>query len=200
MNVQPVVLTGQWVRLEPLEERHAADLIEAADYEEIWRYMPTPLQQPEQLHQWIKDTLELQRTGTILPFAIIELSSGKAVGSTRYLDIRPKDRGLEIGWTWLTPRVWRTSVNTECKLMLLRHAFETLDAIRVQIKTDKRNTRSRQAIERIGGQFEGILRQHIALRDGTFRDSVYYSILHTEWPQVKQNLLAKLEPAQAIAS
>lgn len=200
MHVQPVVLTGQSVRLEPLEERHIADLLVAADYEDIWRYMPLDLRQPGQIQQWLSDTHAMQRAGTVLPFAIIELSSGKAIGSTRYLDIRPKDRGLEIGWTWLTQRVWRTPINTECKFLLLRHAFETLEAIRVQIKTDKRNSRSRQAIERIGGQFEGILRQHIALRDGTFRDSAYYSILHTEWPQAKQHLLGKLEPAQATVS
>ena len=112
--------------------------------------------------------------------------------STRYLTIMPKDRGIEIGWTWLARAAWRTPINSECKYLLLRHAFETLGCIRVQLKTDKRNERSRRAIERIGGQFEGILRQQFVLRDGTYRDSAYYSIIDAEWPAVKARLEAGL--------
>jgi RimJ/RimL family protein N-acetyltransferase len=192
MNVEPITLAGRWVRLEPLAERHADDLAAISEDAEIWRYMPAALMTADQLRAWIAETLALQASGAVLPFATIEQSSGRAIGGTRYLDIRPKDRGIEIGWTWLARRAWRTAINSECKYMLLRHAFETLGCIRVQIKTDQRNQRSRRAIERIGGQFEGILRQHIALRDGTYRDSAYYSILHTEWPAVKERLAAGL--------
>src|SRR5689334_21911060 len=192
MYVEPVTLEGRWVRLEPLAERHADDLAAVAGVAEIWRYMPVPLMAIEQIRAWIADTLALQSAGAALPFAIVDRASGRAIGSTRYLTIMPKDRGIEIGWTWLARTRWRTPVNTECKYLLLRHAFETLGCIRVQLKTDRRNERSRRAIERIGGQFEGILRQHMVLIDGSYRDSAYYSIIDAEWPAVKDNLAAKL--------
>ncbi len=126
MNVTPITLEGRWARLEPLAERHADDLAAISGDEEIWRYMPASLMDIEQVQAWIAETLELQRSGAVLPFAIVEQSSGRAIGSTRYLDIRPKDRGLEIGWTWLARSAWRTAINSECKYMLLRNAFETL--------------------------------------------------------------------------
>jgi N-acetyltransferase len=193
MNVEPITLEGRWARLEPLAERHADDLAAISGDEEIWRYMPATLTTGEQIRDWIAETLALQASGAVLPFAIVERESGRAIGSTRYLDIRPNDRAVEIGWTWLARRAWRTAINTECKYMLMRHAFETLGCIRVQLKTDRRNERSRRAIERIGGQFEGILRQHMILRDGTYRrDSAYYSILDAEWPAVKERLEAAL--------
>ena len=193
MNVEPITLEGRWARLEPLAERHAADLSAVSNDPEIWRYMPMALMSGEQVREWIAETLALQAGGAVLPFAIVERESGRAIGGTRYLDIRPNDRGIEIGWTWLARRAWRTAINTECKYMLMRHAFETLGCIRVQLKTDRHNERSRRAIERIGGQFEGILRQHMILRDGTYRrDSAYYSILDAEWPAVKERLEAAL--------
>jgi len=192
MNVEPITLEGRWVRLEPLAQHHAADLAEAARDEEIWRYMPAKLTTIGQIEHWITETLALQATGAVLPFAIVERAEVRAIGSTRYLNIMPRDRGLEIGWTWLGRAVWRTAVNTECKYLLLRHAFETLDCIRVQFKTDKRNERSRRAIERIGGQFEGILRQHMVLPDGSYRDSAFYSIIDAEWPAVKAKLADRL--------
>jgi RimJ/RimL family protein N-acetyltransferase len=192
MNVEPVTLEGKWVRLEPLAEHHAPDLAEVAGDAEIWRYMPIPLGTIEQIQAWIADTLALQAAGAALPFAIVERASGRAIGSTRYLTILPKDRGIEIGWTWLGRAAWRTPINTECKYLLLRHAFETLGCIRVQLKTDRRNERSRRAIERIGGQFEGILRQHMVLLDGSYRDSAYYSIIDAEWPAVQAKLAAWL--------
>jgi N-acetyltransferase len=194
MNVTPITLEGRWARLEPLAERHADDLAAVCEDAEIWRYMPATLMSIEQIRAWIAETLALQASGAVLPFAIVEQSSGRAIGGTRYLDIRPKDRGIEIGWTWLARRAWRTAINSECKYLLMRHAFETLGCIRVQLKTDRNNERSRRAIERIGGQFEGILRQHMMLRDGTYRrDSAYYSILDAEWPVVKARLEAKLQ-------
>jgi RimJ/RimL family protein N-acetyltransferase len=192
MNVEPITLEGRWVRLEPLTQHHAARLAEAARNEEIWRYMPAKLTTIEQIKHWITETLALQATGAVLPFAIVERAEGRAIGSTRYLNIMPRDRGLEIGWTWLGRAAWRTPVNTECKYLLLRHAFETLDCIRVQFKTDQRNERSRRAIERIGGQFEGILRQHMVLPDGSYRDSAFYSIIDVEWPAVKAKLADRL--------
>ncbi|MFL5800749.1 MAG: GNAT family N-acetyltransferase [Roseiflexaceae bacterium] len=193
MNVEPITLEGRWARLEPLAERHADDLAAVSDDAEIWRYMPASLMSGEQVREWIAETLALQDAGAVLPFAIVERESGRAIGGTRYLDIRPKDRGIEIGWTWLARRAWRTAINSECKYLLLRHAFEALGCIRVQLKTDRHNERSRRAIERIGGQFEGILRQHMILRDGTYRrDSAYYSILDAEWPAVKERLAGGL--------
>src|SRR5262245_50626802 len=192
MNIEPVTLEGRYVRLEPLAPRHAEELAAVAGDEEIWRYMPADLSTIERIRAWIDETLALQAAGAALPFATIERASGHAIGSTRYLTIMPKDRGIEIGWTWLARAAWRTPTNSECKYLLLRHAFETLGCIRVQLKTDKRNERSRRAIERIGGQFEGILRQHMVLRDGTYRDSAYYSIIDSEWPAAKARLEAGL--------
>jgi RimJ/RimL family protein N-acetyltransferase len=195
MNVEPVTLEGRWVRLEPLVEHHAADLTIAAQDDEIWRYMPAVLKSEEQVLAWIAAAQAQQDTGSQLPFAIVEQATGRAIGSTRYLNIMPGDRGLEIGWTWLARAAWRTPVNTECKFMLLRHAFETLGCIRVQLKTDQRNERSRRAIERIGGQFEGILRNHMILHYGV-RSSAYYSIIDAEWPQVKDDLIARSYESQ----
>jgi RimJ/RimL family protein N-acetyltransferase len=191
MNVEPITIEGRWVRLEPLAEHHTSDLVAAGADEEIWRYMPAILQTAEQVQEWLAATLELQAGGAVLPFAIVDRSTGRAIGSTRYLTITPKDRGIEIGWTWLARAAWRTPVNTECKYLLLRHAFENLGCIRVQLKTDRRNERSRRAIERIGGQFEGVLRNHMIMPYG-LRDSAFYSIIDTEWPAVKARLAEKL--------
>ena len=193
MQIEPVILSGRIVRLEPLGPKHASDLYAAGQAERIWRYLPMNLQQSfEEMQNWITSTLQLQASGTILPFAIIAQESGRAIGSTRYLDIQLQNRGLEIGWTWLTPAVQRTGVNTECKYLLLRHAFEQLKAIRVQLKTDSRNLQSQRAIERIGAIKEGILRNHMIMLDGYYRDSVYYSIIESEWPTVKASLEAKM--------
>ena len=191
MIADPLTLEGCWVRLEPLAECHAANLAEAAQDDEIWRYMPAVLKNEEQIRDWIAAAQAQQATGSQYPFAIVDRAAGRAIGSTRYLNIVPNDRGLEIGWTWLARAAWRTPVNTECKFLLLRHAFESLGCIRVQIKTDQRNERSRRAIERIGGQFEGILRNHMILHYG-IRDSAYYSVIEAEWPQVKARLVTRL--------
>ena len=148
------------------------------------------------MRNWVLDILSRAEKGTDLPFAVIHLASGRVAGATRYLNIMPKDRGLEIGGTWYGTDFQRTPVNTECKYLLLSHAFETLKCIRVQLKTDKRNERSQKAIERLGAKKEGILRNHMILPDGRYRDSVFYSILDTEWLDVKKNLeemMAKYE-------
>jgi len=188
-NPQAITLEGKHVRVEPLAHEHAEDLFEVGKDESIWPYMPRPpLQSVQDTHALIEQAMEVAAGGSQIPFAIIEHGSGKAIGSTRYLDIRRNDRGLEIGWTWIGTAYQRTVVNTECKYLLLRHAFEDLGAVRVQLKTDLRNVRSQRAIERLGAVREGVLRKHIMLWDGFIRDTVYYSVIETEWPEVKRRI------------
>jgi RimJ/RimL family protein N-acetyltransferase len=195
---KPVTLEGRHVRLEPLARRHAEDLFEVGQDETIWPYMSRPpLKSVEDTRAWIDQALEVTATDTQIPFAIIERASGKAIGSTRYMDIRRNDRGLEIGWTWVGTAFQRTTVNTECKYLLLRHAFEKLGAVRVQLKTDLRNLRSQRAIERLGAVREGVLRKHRVLWDGFIRDTVYYSVIESEWPEVKRRLEDLLQRARA---
>lgn len=140
----------------------------------------------------IDEAVEASRAGTAHGFAIVSLKEGRAVGSTRFLDIRREHRALEIGWTWLAKSHHRTAVNTECKLLLLQHAFETLGAVRVQLKTDLRNERSQRAIERLGAVREGVHRKQLTVWNGYVRDSVFYSVIDTEWPGIKARLLASL--------
>jgi RimJ/RimL family protein N-acetyltransferase len=193
MSLSPVTLVGRLVRLEPLQLHHAKELYQASQDQRIWAYMSlNPSVSLDVMTTWIASALREQQVGTILPFAIVDIATGHAVGSTRYMNIMLHDRGLEIGWTWLAPEVQRTGVNTECKYLLLRHAFETLKMIRVQFKTDSRNLKSQQAIERIGGKREGVLRNHMILHDGYIRHSVYFSIIDSEWPDVKAALEQKL--------
>jgi RimJ/RimL family protein N-acetyltransferase len=189
MDPRPVVLSGRHARLEPLSQAHAQDLCAAGGESAQWAYLPRgELRSVEDARAWIADALEAQAAGRELAFAIVSLASGRAVGSTRFLDIRREHRGLEIGWTWLSPAVQRTAVNTECKRLLLAHAFETLGALRVQLKTDARNERSQRAIERLGAVREGVLRSHQVVRDGFVRDTVMYSVIAAEWPAVRARL------------
>lgn len=189
MHVAPVVLQGKTVLLEPLTEAHVPDLLEVGLEEEIWRYMRYgQMRTPDDLRAWVVDLLRAQAAGTDLPFAVIYRAIGKAIGATRYMDIQPQNRSLEIGGTWYGLAYQRTAVNTESKYLLLKHAFETLGCIRVQFKTDLRNVRSQKAIERLGAVREGVLRDHMILPDGTIRSSVYYSILRSEWQTVKARL------------
>jgi len=189
MIVEPVILEGKLVRLEPLGAQHAKDLFAAQDAS-VWRYMAFKSDSISQadIETWIRLALKNREQGTEMPFAIIDRASNTAIGSTRYMDIRPHDRGLEIGWTWLAPATRRTGINTECKYLLFGHAFEKLGAIRVQLKTHHLNEVSQRAIERIGAVKEGVLRNHIIMPDGSYRHSVYYSILDSEWPAVKARL------------
>jgi RimJ/RimL family protein N-acetyltransferase len=190
---QPVTLTGTTIRLEPLALKHAPDLLQAAGEKSIWAYMPlSGFPDLRAVEDWIRGSLAAQAAGTDLPFAIVLANTNVAVGSTRYLDIRRAHRGLEIGWTWLAPGVQRTGVNTEAKYLLMKHAFEDLGAVRVQLKTDARNIRSQRAIERIGAVLEGAHRRHMVTWDGHIRDTVYYSVLDTEWPDVKRKLESML--------
>lgn len=188
MEVRPVTLEGVRAKLVPLAEEHLPDLLMAAQSPLIWAYMPTNLQTEKSVQQWYQDALRAQEAGTEVVFTIVDKETGRAVGSTRFMDISVPNRGLEIGWTWLAPDVWRTRINTECKYLLLKHCFETLGAIRVQLKTDSRNLRSQKAMERLGAVREGVLRRHRILPDGYVRDSVYYSILPQEWEEVKKRL------------
>jgi N-acetyltransferase len=186
MEVKPVVLTGKFARLEPMAETHIPALAEIGVGRDFWHFMLYGDMRTEaDMRNWVLDILS--RKGD-LSFVAVHLASGRVAGATRYLNVSPKDRGLEIGGTWYGLDFQRTAVNTECKYLLLKHAFETLGAIRVQLKTDSRNVRSQKAIERIGAVKEGVLRNHMILSDGTIRHSVFYSILDSEWEGVKKNL------------
>ncbi len=190
---KPVVLESAQVRLEPLTLEHAEDLYEAGKTETIWRYMPVPAPKSvDDVRAWIREALENCEAGREVPFAIIHLGDDKAVGSTRYLSIESADRGVEIGWTWIGIHYHRSPINTHCKYLLLEHAFDTLGAIRVQLKTDARNQQSRKAIERIGARSEGILRNQKIMPDGHYRDTVMYSITLKEWPEKKKSLRLRL--------
>jgi RimJ/RimL family protein N-acetyltransferase len=189
MEVKPVVLSGKHVRLEPMTEDHVPGLAEIGAGQPFWDFMVYGnVNTLDDMTSWVRDILVRSEKGTDLPFAVIHLASGRVAGATRYLNIMPQDRGLEIGGTWYGPEYQRTAVNTECKYLLLQHAFESLGCIRVQLKTDLRNERSQKAIERIGAVKEGILRNHMILPDGRYRHSVFYSILDSEWTAVKQRL------------
>lgn len=194
LKIEPVILTGQVVRLEPLQMKHTTDLYQAAQDPAIWTYMSIPpISSRNEMEQVIVTALHEQEQGVSLPFAIIDLAQNRVVGSTRYLDIKPYHRGLEIGWTWLAPSVQRTGINTECKYLLLRHAFEVCGAIRVQLKTHHMNFKSQRAIERLGAFKEGTLRNHMIMPDSSYRHTVFYSIIDSEWPSVKAGLEAKMQ-------
>lgn len=188
MDVQPVILTGALAKLIPMDQSHVEALFEAGRSPEIWPYMPMSVRTADDMQRLVREALHARERGTEFPFVIVDQARARVVGSTRFLEITPAHRGIEIGWTWLSPEVWRTSINTECKYLLLRHCFEALGAIRVQLKTDARNVRSQTAIERIGAVREGVLRHHRIMPDGYLRDSVYYSILVDEWPVVRTRL------------
>lgn len=191
--VTPVTLQGKHVRLEPMTEAHIPGLSEIGIGQHFWDFMLYgDIKTEEDMRHWVLDILSRAEKGTDLPFVAIHLALGRVAGATRYLNIIPNDRGLEIGGTWYGTEFQRTAVNTECKYLLLKHAFETLGTIRVQLKTDLRNERSQKAMERIGAKKEGILRNHMILPDGSYRDSVFYSILDTEWAEVKMNLEAMM--------
>lgn len=189
MKTEPVTLKGHLVRLEPLSLEHASELYEASRDPGIWTYKP--ISQPRSLaemKQLIASVLQNQQAGGCLPFAIMSLERGCAVGETRYHNFMLQDYGLEIGWTWLTPSLQRTGINTECKYLLLCHAFETLNAIRVQLRTHYLNTNSQRAVSRLGAVKEGMLRNYRIMPDGSYCHWVYYSIIENEWPSVKARL------------
>ncbi|HEX3550961.1 MAG TPA: GNAT family protein [Candidatus Elarobacter sp.] len=190
MAVQPVTLRRDTVVLEPLSPAHAGGLARAGLDPELWRWIPSAVTTEDEMRAYVELALDEQRRGVSLPFAIVDARSGAPIGSTRYGNIVPEHRRLEIGWTWIAPAFQRTAVNTEAKLLLLTHAFETLGTNRVEFKTDALNERSRAALLRIGATQEGIFRRHMVCDSGRLRDSVYFSIVREEWPDVKERLLA----------
>jgi N-acetyltransferase len=192
MNIESITLEGTHVRLEPLSLAHHEGLTEVGLDETIWRWSPVPMRTGEEMRAYIEEALAWQERRSALPFATIEKSGGRVIGSTRYANIDELHRRLEIGWTWIAPRWQRTAVNTEAKYLMLRHAFESLGCLRVELKTDSLNERSRNAILRLGAKEEGTFRNHMITSTGRRRHSVFFSIIDSEWPAVKANLEEKL--------
>lgn len=192
------VLEGEVVRLEPLGAEHSEALYDAAQPLEIWRWIcPPPGETPERWRAFFDEALRASATGEEVAFATVDVASGRAIGSTRFLALRPEDRGLEIGWTWITPSAWRTGANVEAKLLQLTHAFEALRCIRVEFKTHASNERSRAAILALGAHFEGIHRKHRIVPGVGVRDTAGYSVIDDDWPQVRALLRARLAAGAA---
>ncbi|WP_440767247.1 GNAT family N-acetyltransferase [Natronorubrum sp. DTA7] len=193
MDIDPVTLEAETIRLEPLSvDDHLTDLQTNGSQSVIFRWFGEDISDPEAMCDWVEAAVEDRTNGRALPFVTVSRETGEAIGSTRFGTIQPDHRSVEIGWTWLTPDHWQTAANTEAKYLMLEHAFEEWDCVRVEFKTDSRNRRSRAAIERLGATQEGIHRQHRHTHQG-LRDSVYFSILDTEWPVVKRRLREKLD-------
>lgn len=191
--IEPATFSGEVVRLEPLTQDHHGPLCEVGLDAELWRWTTTKIQSPQQMNTYIDAALRAQREGTALPFATIERATGRVVGSTRFANIDEANRRGEIGWTWVARPWQRTRINTEAKYLMLRHAFESLGWIRVELKTDSLNERSRAAILRIGAKEEGVFRNHMICDSGRIRHTVYFSIIDSEWPAVKAALERKLQ-------
>lgn len=186
MRIEPVYLSGDGVGLEPLSQDHAQGLYDRGRSAADWSYLPRAcFVDLADVRQWLNEALAAPAQ---LPFAIIETDKGNVIGSTRYLNIRPAHRSLEIGWTWLGRQWQRTGLNTQVKLLLLTHAFERLGCVRVEFKTDARNLRSQRALERIGATREGVLRNHMIVQGDYVRDSVYFSVIDRDWPEVRDRL------------
>ena len=187
-----VPLAGDLAALEPLEPTHADALWAAAQAPEIWQWLARVGSSREYFGRWFELSLAAHRAGEEGVFAVRDRRSGRLVGSTRYLAVRPADRALEIGWTWFEPAAWRTGLNLEVKLLLLAHAFDDLGCVRVELKTDARNERSRAAMAALPARFEGVLRSHMIVPDVGQRDSAFYSVIEPEWPEVRANLERRL--------
>jgi RimJ/RimL family protein N-acetyltransferase len=190
--VRPVVLEGPRVRLEPLVPGHLEHLLLVAFDQALWQWTIMRPQDEVGLRRWFETALANAETGVERPFATVDRATGRVIGSSRFLSIVPEHRRLEIGWTWVATAFQRTGANREAKLLQLTHAFETLGANRVEFKTHSRNERSRAALAGIGATFEGILRSHMVMPDGSLRDSAYFSVIAEEWPAVKAGLEASL--------
>lgn len=195
MDVRPVTLEGEHVRLEPLTPAHHAALWEIASDRELWRWSTTDIRTADDLRRYLETALAEQAAGRALPFATIAKAAGHPVGSTRFGNIEPVHRRVEIGWTWIGNEWQRTAVNTEAKLLMLTHAFDTWGCVRVELKTDALNAPSRAAIARLGAKEEGTLRKHIITQTGRVRDTVVYGIVEEEWPAIRARLKARLSHA-----
>jgi RimJ/RimL family protein N-acetyltransferase len=192
MRVESVVLEGDRVRLEPMRRDHLDDLTEAGKYEELWRWTSAKATTRETMSEYMEAALAGAADGNTIPFVTIDKPSAMVVGSTRFGNIDPVNRRVEIGWTWISPQFQRSYVNSEAKYLMLRHAFDVWDYVRVELKTDVLNEQSRTAMLRLGAVEEGVLRRHVLTYSGRFRDSIYYSILDHEWPAVRARLEARL--------
>jgi N-acetyltransferase len=192
LDLTPVTLEGRHVRLEPLSREHKADLVEVALDPDLWRWTPTQIHSADDLEAYIETALSLEDAGTALPFATVDRSTGRAIGSTRFGNVDRENRRVEIGWSWLGRAFQRKAFNTEAKLLMLAHAFEHMGCIRVELRADALNAKSRTAIARLGAKEEGTLRHHLILPNGRLVDWVYYSILRDEWPSVRAGLEQKL--------
>lgn len=192
MLVKPITLEGEFVKLVPLKLSHLPELFEAAKDESLWLWTTNNIVNREDMLRYVETALGEFNRKCSLPFVTIEKSSGKVIGSTRFGNIVPEHRRAEIGWTWINPQWQRTAINTEAKLLMLTHAFEAWKCIRVELKTDVLNRKSRSAILRLGAKEEGMLRQHLITDAGRFRDTVYFSIIDSEWQSVKAGLQKKL--------
>jgi RimJ/RimL family protein N-acetyltransferase len=192
--IKPITLTGQHVVLEPLAEHHCDDLSRAVTDGELWRLWVTSVPAPDQVEDYMTRAFAMRDQLGAQPFAVRQIASGKVVGCTRLFNLDPANRRLEIGHTWYARSVQRTAVNTETKLLLLTHCFESLDTIAVEFRTHFMNHASRAAIARLGARQDGILRQHQVMSDGSYRDTVVFSIINSEWPTVRRHLRFKLEP------
>lgn len=199
MKPQPVTLTGPFVRLEPLTLAHVPALNRVGLDPLLWRWVLTPVGTPDEMHAYVALALDEQRRGASLPFAIVDAATAGVIGCTRYANIEPTHRRLEIGWTWLAVSHQRTAANTNAKRLLLGHAFDVLGAMRVEFKTDGMKAPSRAAIARIGATQEGVFRKHRINPAGEVRDTVWFSILDTEWPGVRAELDARLARPTAVS-
>jgi N-acetyltransferase len=192
VNPQPITLTGTRVQLQPLSESHLDPLSEVGLDPDLWKWIPIQVLDRDQMLRYIQSALAEQQKGVSIPFATIDRASNKVVGSTRFMSIDVPNKRLEIGATWIAKPWQRTSINTEAKYLMMRHAFETLGCNRLEWKTDALNTQSRNAILRLGAKQEGIFRHHVVTWTGRLRDSVYFSVIAPEWPEVKKGLEAKI--------
>jgi len=188
----PITLTGTYIRLEPMRPSHAQALLDAGRDDAIWSWMPARPVTPETMDRWLEKAMEAESQGREYPFVIVRLQDNRVIGSTRYLDVQEADRNVEIGWTWYTPDVWGGVVNPEAKYLLMRHAFDDWRAIRVALKTDINNLHSQAAIKKLGARYEGTLRNQRIRLDGSYRDTVIFSVIESEWPTVKSGLEERL--------
>jgi RimJ/RimL family protein N-acetyltransferase len=188
----PITLTGAHLRLEPMRPLHAQALLEAGRDDAIWTWMPAKPVTPEKMERWLERAMEAESQGREYPFVVVRLEDNRVIGSTRYLDVQEADRNVEIGWTWYAPDAWGGVVNPEAKYLLMRHAFDDWRAIRVALKTDINNLHSQAAIRKLGARYEGTLRNQRIRLDGSYRDTVVFSVIESEWPQVEARLEQRL--------
>lgn len=193
MKVEPVTLEGKFVKLEPMRFDHFPALCEVGMEPALWKWTANVVESNSDLEKYVRVALADRDQGVALPFVTIDKKTGTIVGSTRFGNIDPFHRKAEIGWTWINPKWQRTRINTEAKLLMLTHAFEEWECIRVELKTDANNKKSRAAMTRIGAKQEGTLRNHMITETGRYRDSVYFSVIESEWPTIKAGLISKLE-------